>query len=168
MRTRKIRSLVSAAGLAAILLAPSCATSRSAASEVTSAQGGVSDVLRGEIFAARDRIWRAWFANDRPTLERMLPPEFVGLGYGGGPWDDRASALAGAAGFQESGGRLVSLSFSGDRIQAFGEVVTVFSNYRLELAWASESQVQAGRATEVFVLRDGVWINPAWHLDSVE
>ena len=163
MRTHDIRSLVLAAALAAISLAPSCASPRSAAFDPAT---GVSDALRGEIFAARDRIWRAWFANDRPTLEQMLPPEFVGLGFGGGPWDDRASALAGAAEFQESGGRLVTLTFAGDRIQSFGDVVTVFSNYRLELAWPSESSVQEGRATEVFVRRNGAWINPAWHLDS--
>lgn len=122
--------------------------------------------LRAELVAARDRIWRGWFANDRAVLEAMLPPEFVGIGFGGGPFDNRESALKGAAEFAAGGGKLQRLEFRDDRVQVFGDVVTLFSNYQIELVAGGEKTTQSGRATEVFVRRNGRWINPAWHLDS--
>lgn len=122
--------------------------------------------LPAEIHAAREAVWRAWFGNDRAVLERMLPPEFVGIGWGDGPVDTRESALAGAADFVKGGGTLKRLEFSNDRMQRFGDVVTVFSTYLVELEVGGQSSVQRGRATEVFVKRNGRWTNPAWHLDS--
>jgi hypothetical protein len=122
--------------------------------------------LRAELVAARDRIWRGWFANDRKVLEDMLPPEFVGIGFGGGPFDNRESALNGAAEFAASGGKLQRLEFSNDQVQVFGDVVTLLSNYTIEFVMGGEKTMQSGRATEVFVRRNGRWTNPAWHLDS--
>jgi hypothetical protein len=122
--------------------------------------------MRAELVAARERIWRGWFANDRKVLEEMLPPEFVGIGFGGGPFDNRESAMKGAAEFASGGGQLQRLEFSNDRVQVFGDVVTLFSNYVIEFAMGSEKTTQSGRATEVFVRRNGRWTNPAWHLDS--
>ena len=119
-----------------------------------------------ELVAARERIWRGWFANDRKVLDEMLPPEFVGIGFGGGPFDNRESALKGAAEFAAGGGKLHRLEFKDDRVQVFGDVVTLFSNYLIEFVVGGEKTVQSGRATEVFVRRNGRWINPAWHLDS--
>lgn len=121
---------------------------------------------QAEVLVARDAVWRAWFANDVAVLDRMLPPEFVGIGFGGGPMDTRESTLRASAEFAKRRGTLRRLTFSDDRLQVFGDVVTVFSNYEIELDTAGERVVQRGRATEVFVKRDGVWTNPAWHLDS--
>lgn len=124
------------------------------------------DQRRSEVFAARDAVWRAWFSNDVAVLERMLPPEFVGIGFGGGAMDTRESTLRASSEFATSGGALRRLAFSDDRLQTFGDVVTVFSNYEIDLDTAGERLVQRGRATEVFVKRNGTWTNPAWHLDS--
>jgi len=30
----------------------------------------------------------------------------------------------------------------------------------------SDTMRQGGRATEVFVRQNGMWVNPGWHLDS--
>lgn len=122
--------------------------------------------LRSEVLAAREAIWRAWFANDVDVLHRMLPTEFVGIGFGGGPVETRDVTLRASAEFVRTGGKLRRLEFHDDRLQTFGDVVTVFSNYELELEAAGETLVQRGRATEVFVRRNGIWTNPAWHLDS--
>lgn len=126
----------------------------------------VDPAIRAELFAARDAIWRAWFANDRPVLERMLPMNFVGIGWGGGPWDDRQRALDGAAEHQRHGGRLVRLEFPWSEIQLFGDVALVYSEYLVEGESGGQRYTQRGRATEVFAKRDGRWTNPAWHLDS--
>lgn len=122
--------------------------------------------LRAELIAARQAIWTAWFANDVDVLMAMLPPEFVGIGFGGGPFDTRESALRGAADFASGGGRLVRLEFRDDRIQVFGDVATMLSNYTIEFEAGGTTTTQGGRATEVFVRRGGQWLNPAWHLDS--
>lgn len=61
---------------------------------------------------------------------------------------------------------MTALSFTDDRWQRFGDVATVFSNYRIVLQIGDATTIQAGRATEVFVRRDGEWVNAAWHLDS--
>lgn len=122
--------------------------------------------IRDELYAARDAIWRAWFANDRAVLMRMLPENFVGIGWGGGVWDDRQRALDGAAEHQRQGGRLVRLEFPYSEIQLFGDVALVYSEYLVEGESGGQRYTQRGRVTEVFVRRDGGWINPAWHLDS--
>jgi hypothetical protein len=126
----------------------------------------VSVELRQEIVAARDAIWRAWFGNDRAVLEAMLPEDFVGIGFGGGPFDTRASALHGAAEFAGTGGRLRQLAFADDVFQATGDIVAVFSNYTIELDVEGGVTTQRGRATEIFAKRGGRWVNTAWHLDS--
>ena len=137
-----------------------------AASSIGAQHVHVNAQVKQELFTARDAIWRGWFANERAVIERMLPDEFVGIGFGGGPFDTRASALQGAADFAARGGKLVRLEFANDQIQLFGDVATVFSNYTIEFEVSGQKTTQSGRATEVFVRRGGVWINPAWHLDS--
>jgi ketosteroid isomerase-like protein len=93
--------------------------------------------------------------NDVETLTSMLPPEFVGIGFGGGAFDTQESALKGAADFASSGGRLLRLEFRDDRIQVFGDVATMLSNYTIEFEAGGTTTRQSGRATEVFVRRGG-------------
>lgn len=69
----------------------------------TPVDGSQTAPLPADLQRAREAVWRAWFANDRETLERLLPDDFVGIGWGGGPWDSQETALAGAAGFAASG-----------------------------------------------------------------
>lgn len=49
----------------------------------------------------------------------------------------------------------------------YGYTAIIYTTYVLETESASgEKQASSGRATEVFVLRDGKWVNPGWHMDS--
>jgi hypothetical protein len=41
-----------------------------------------------------------------------------------------------------------------------------YSNYSFDLEIGGQRITQAGRVTEVFVLRKGQWVNPGWHMDS--
>jgi hypothetical protein len=157
--------LVTKVGVVAVLAGALMASPEPTRSE-TGSEPASAAALPQDLQRARDAVWRAWFANDRHTLERLLPADFVGIGWGGGPWDTRDTALSGAAAFAASGGRLTSLEFTNDRWQRFGNVATVFSNYRLVLHTGEATTTQSGRATEVFVRRNGQWVNPAWHLDS--
>jgi hypothetical protein len=119
-----------------------------------------------ELLATRELAWRAWFGGDRAALEAMLPPEFIGIGWGEGPWSDRAASLAGSEEFARGGGKLTRLEFPRTEIQVYGDVAFVYSTYLVEFTSEGQPVVQEGRATEVFVRRRGKWLHPGWHLDS--
>jgi hypothetical protein len=68
--------------------------------------------------------------------------------------------------FAKSGGKLLKLEFPKTEIQVYGYTAVVYSNYSYELETGGQRLTQAGRVTEVFVLRKGQWVNPGWHMDS--
>ncbi len=74
--------------------------------------------------------------------------------------------IAAAEAFARSGRKLVSLNFPRTEKQVFGDVAILYSTYVAELEQKGRKSVQRGRATEVFVWRNGVWQNAGWHLDS--
>ncbi len=118
------------------------------------------------LIAVREQVWRDWFSGS-PTLGDMLPDDFVGMGFGSGPWDTKETTLAGSREFAASGSKLVSISFPKTTTQAMGDVVIMYSNYELASTSAGgEATTQRGRATEVFHWKGGRWLHPGWHLDS--
>ena len=121
---------------------------------------------RERLLAAREAVWRAWFTNDRPHLEATIPPETVAINAGEEAWVDREAVLRGARELVASGAKLVRLEFPRTEFQVYGDVAILYSRYELELESDGVRQVQAGRGTEVFVLREGRWLNAGWHLDS--
>ena len=38
---------------------------------------GLSDSDKKALFAAREAVWRAWFAGDTSALSKLVPPEFI-------------------------------------------------------------------------------------------
>lgn len=114
----------------------------------------------------REAVWQAWFTNDRSRLERLLPQDVVAINNGDTTWQDRAAVLAAADAFAKSGGKLIRVTFPRTEQQVFGDVAILYSRYELELELNGRRIVQTGRATEVFVWRNGVWQNVGWHLDS--
>ena len=128
------------------------------------AQRSIDAPTRAELIAAREAIWRAWFANDTVQLERLLP-EAVVAGEGRG-YQDRDAIMEGARRFAQAGGKLVGLQFSSTDIDVFGDVAVVRSVYRYETEMGGKRSVSSGRATEVFVRRDRKWLNPFWHLQD--
>ena len=127
----------------------------------------VSPALRQEILKAREAVWRAWFNYDRKELEIVIPEETVAINSGDGPWEDRAAVIEGSRKFHESGGKLVRLEYPRTEIRLYGDVAILYTT------WLTETQtpdgkrdLSSGRGTEIFVRRNGRWINPGWHLDS--
>lgn len=120
------------------------------------------------MLAARETAWRAYFAGDEATLGAMLPPDFIGLDMGPGPFGDRATTLAESRAFHAGGGRLVRLAFPETRAQRHGDVVVLYGRFELVLETAGEQRSFRGRLTEVFVRRDGRWSHPGWHLDLID
>jgi len=122
--------------------------------------------LRERILAAREKVWRAWFANDRATLEKLIPQEVIAIDNGGEGWSDRAAILAGAQHFAESGGKLVRLEFPKTEIQIYGNTVLIYTTYVYETDVKGQRTTASGRATEMFVRRGDDLLNVGWHMDS--
>jgi hypothetical protein len=123
---------------------------------------------REQILTLREAAWRTWFANDQAGFQRVVPEELVALNWGGGPWTDRVQTLAQMAEFATSGQTLTTLEFPRTVFQGYGDVVILYSTYRVVLQdQAGHTEETTGRGTEVFVRRKGRWIHTAWHLDTI-
>ena len=126
----------------------------------------LSESGKKNLLAAREAVWRAYFANDRLALEKLIPAETLTIEAGDNNWGSRNSVLEGAARFAKEGGKLIKLEFPRTEIQVYGATAMVYSNYSYELETAGQRYQQSGRVTEIFVQRDGQWVNPGWHMDS--
>jgi len=122
----------------------------------------IDDATRTAVLAARDAIWRAWFAYDTVALRRLLPRSTTA--GEGGRWESRDEIVAGSLRSASSGRRLVAIRFDDTRIHANGNVVVVFSRYTMELEGQGRRSTVTGSASEVFVQTNGVWENPFWYL----
>jgi len=122
--------------------------------------------IEPEVLALREAAWRAWFAGDTAALEKMLPPEFIGISMEG-PLTPLPRTLEESRGFRDSGGRLLSLEFPETQAQRYGDVVVLYGRYAVKFTSGGSEQSVSGRLTEVFVRRDGRWMHPGWHLDTV-
>jgi len=151
---------------AGMLLAATLPTARDAGAQSRSPHTlttQVSDSTRRELIAAREAIWRAWFANDTVQLERLLPSAATAA-EPEGVWQNRQAILDGSRQFAAGGAKLVSLDFSDTQILADGDIAVVHSTYRVKTVSNGQTSTSGGRATEVFVRQGGRWVNPFWHL----
>jgi uncharacterized protein (TIGR02246 family) len=123
---------------------------------------------RGEILRVRETVWRAWFANDAKTLEELVPADAIVISAGEEKWKNQQEVFKSAAEFQAGGGKLVRLEFPRTEIQRFGDVAIIWSAYSVETETNGKRSLSSGRVTEIFVRRDGRWINPGWHTDSTK
>ena len=126
----------------------------------------LGDQMKQRLLTAREAVWRAFFAGDRATLEKLIPEETIAIEAGENNWSNRQTILNGAEQFAKGGGKLIKLEFPKTEIQLYGLTAVVYSNYEYELETGGQRINQSGRVTEIFVLRDGQWVNPGWHMDS--
>jgi ketosteroid isomerase-like protein len=150
----KHRSRIVLAALPLLLLAVPCASPANPNS------------LDGQLLLVRETVWRAWFAGDTGTLRELVPPETIVISSGEQKWKNKDGVIQGAAAFHAQGGRLIRLEFPRTEIQRFGDVAITYSQYILEIEQGGKRSVASGRATEIFVLRNGHWVNPGWHTDE--
>ena len=127
----------------------------------------VSPEMRKFILAEREKVWRAFFSNDKAALAKYIPEEIVTTGPGQKDFSNRAGVLESSEQFVNSGGKLVRLEFFDDLIQVYGTTIIIYNNYLYELENAQGKRtVTSGRATDMFVMRDNTLVNVGWHLDS--
>jgi hypothetical protein len=126
----------------------------------------LSQKERQELLASREDVWRAFFANDQAKLEKYLPNETFVINSGEDRWADRAKIFSDAKGFAQAGGKLLKLEFPRTEVQAYGDVVILYTTYLYEIEIGGGKHTESGYGTEIFVKRNGVWLNPGWHLDA--
>jgi hypothetical protein len=128
---------------------------------------GDSPAQDDELLKVREKVWRDWFAGNREALMSVLPPDFFGIGSGGGTGHDRTETVAASEAFAASGSKLANLGFTDNRFQRLGNVVVIYCGYTRTITdKAGVSNTVSGRATEVFVRTGAIWQHPGWHLDS--
>jgi len=121
-----------------------------------------------ELFAMRERLWYALFGNDVETIRAMVPDDVIAIDADTDAWADGPEVLRRCAQFAESGGKLVRLEFPDTRMQRYGDTVIMYSAYIYEIEREGKRSETRGRVTEVFVKRDGRWLNTGWHMDAGE
>jgi Domain of unknown function (DUF4440) len=120
------------------------------------------------LLTVREAAWRTFFSNDRVGFQRVVPDELLALGWDGGSWDDRSQTMERMAEFAKSGQKLATLEFPRTEFQQYGDVVILYTTFRLVLQAADGATTEtSGRGTEVFVRRGGRWAHTAWHLDRI-
>lgn len=125
--------------------------------------------LERQVFAARDTVWRAWFANDTVLLGRFLPPAIATLTGGAeGHWQDRPAELKGSRLSARAGRRLLALSFENSETSVVGPSVLVRSDFTTVVAAGQRVDTTRGRATELFVKVGATWTNPYWQIEPGE
>lgn len=121
-----------------------------------------------EILVLREAAWRTWFANDTIGFKKVVPDELIALGWDGGAWETRAETMAAMGEFAKTGITLASLEFPRNVFQQYGDVVILYTSFRLALRTPSgQTEEISGRGTEIFVRRNGRWAHTGWHLDRV-
>src|SRR2546426_10194514 len=107
------------------------------------------DQMKKRLLDAREAVWRAFFSNDRATLEKLIPEETIAIEGGESASSNRQTNLDGAAQFAKGGGKLLKLEFPKTEIQVYGVTAVVYSNYSYELETGAKRTTQSGRVTEV-------------------
>lgn len=134
--------------------------------EQTTKPRNITPDVRQRILEKRDAVWKAWFTNDRPTLEKLIPEEAIAINSGSKEWSNRAAILSSAKAFADSGAKLVKLEFPKTEIQAYGNTVLIYTSYVYEIEKDGQRTSTSGRGTEMFVRRGDELVNVGWHLDD--
>jgi ketosteroid isomerase-like protein len=126
--------------------------------------------VREQLLAAREAVWRAFFTNDQAQLARLVPPETIVLeGPLDRPFARQADILEAARQAAARRQTLVRLEFPLTEIQVYGTTAIIYTTYLYELENPQgQRETTTGRATEIFVRRDGAWVNPGWHMTPVK
>jgi hypothetical protein len=119
-----------------------------------------------QLLTAREAVWRAWFTNDQAKLLELVPEDAIAINEGSEAWSNRAAILEGAKRFAESGAKLVRLEFPRTEMQVYGRTIIIYTTYSYDIESNGQKSTHTGRGTEIFVLRDGKFVNTGWHLDG--
>ena len=112
----------------------------------------------------------------KPTVQRQamggrgpaaVPHKAIAMDPGVADWADQDEILQRSSTFA-AGGKLLRLEFPETRMQVYGDVAVLYTTFLFETEQGGQASVMTGRGTEVFVKRDGEWLNSGWHLERDE
>jgi hypothetical protein len=158
---RRLKPILSAVYAITMILGIAAARHESAAQD-----SAPTEKIRNELLEARSTAWRAFFQKDLTVLEQILAPELIAIQEQVERWDNRASLLKMAQSMKERGVQLTRLEFPRTEIQLFGNTAILYYTYVMEQRLGDQAAVDTGRGTEIFVHRDGKWVDVGWHLDQ--
>ena len=124
----------------------------------------LSDSEKSALLQAREAVWRAWFGGDQDRLQQLLPAELITIEPESAIVASRDRVLQESRAFSAGGGKLTRLVFPRTELQVYGNTAIIYTAYELETDVNGRRQSQSGHATEMFVKRDGAWLNTGWHL----
>lgn len=125
----------------------------------------ITPQMRSELMKSRDEVWQAFFSNDTVKLQKLIPKEVVAINPGEPKFADQAAIFAAAKSIAQNGTKLIKIEFPTTEIQVYGSTIIMYSDYVYDLETRGKRQIVSGRATEIFVLRNGNLENVGWHLD---
>jgi ketosteroid isomerase-like protein len=122
--------------------------------------------MKKRLLDAREAVWRAYFTNDQAVLAKLVPADTIVLGNSQEqPFVRQPEILQSAKELGQTGMKLRQLEFPQTEMQVYGNTAILYTTYKYELEnKQGERHTTTGRATEIFVYRDGAWVNPGWHL----
>jgi len=131
-------------------------------------QQNVSTQTRNELFEAREAAWRSFFQQDPATaIEKTISPDVIAIQENEEKWDNRAHLIDVAKAMQSQKIKLIRLEFPRTEVQVFNNTAILYYAYIFETGIeGGVSGVDAGRGTEVFVRKEGHWLDVGWHLDN--
>jgi hypothetical protein len=137
------------------------------AEDTDAATAAPTGEVRKELLDARDKAWRAFFEEDpAAAIERALGREVIAIQESSERWENRERLIAMAKAMKAQNTRLLHLEFPHTEIQLFGDTAILYYTYIFATGNDNGSGTHAGRGTEIFVRRNGKWIDVGWHLDN--
>jgi len=134
---------------------------------MASQRRGLDADERASLMKAREAVWRAWFGGDETTLLKLLPPELVTIEPGSTTFGTRTSTLAGSRRSAAGGDTLTRLTFPATEIQVYGNTAILYTSFEMDVQNGGRTRTERGMATEVFLLKDGQWLNTGWQLAPI-
>jgi hypothetical protein len=131
-------------------------------------QQGVSDRTRNELLQAREAAWRSFFQEDPATaIQKTISPDVIAIQENEEKWDNRVHLIDVAKAMQSQKIKLIRLEFPRTEVQVFNDTAILYYTYIFETGIeGGVSGVDAGRGTEVFVRKEGHWLDVGWELDN--
>ena len=119
---------------------------------------------RASLMAAREQVWRSWFAGDTAAFGKLVPPELITIDGSSDKFGTLQSEVEGSKGFAAAGGKLTRLAFPRTEVQAYGNTAILYTTFEMDLVMDGKTEKSRGAATEMFVKQNGKWINTGWQL----
>lgn len=126
----------------------------------------VTPQFREQILTTREAVWRAYFTNDQTTSAKLVPADTIVLEDSPEkPFVKQADILQSAKELAQNGMKLIRLVFPQTEMQVYGNTAIIYTTYLYDLEdKQGKRHTSTGRATEIFVYRNGAWLNPGWHM----